>query len=267
MTHLDFSRFFLIAGPCVVESRHSALNIARRLKVICRSRKLPLVFKASYDKANRSSHKTFRGPGIDSGLEVLRIIKEETGLPVLTDVHSMPEIEKAAEVVDVLQIPAFLCRQTDLLRCAAKTGKWVNVKKGQFLAPEDMANVVKKLVAVGKKGKILLTERGSSFGYHNLVVDFRGIPIMQKLKFPVVFDATHSVQRPGGAGDRSGGDSEFVPALARAAVAVGCDGLFLETHPQPAKALSDGPNMVPLGQLPKLLDDLLRIRQAVVSSK
>lgn len=265
MAASPFKNFFLIAGPCVVESRAMTLQIARKLERICLERKLPLVFKASYDKANRSSHRTFRGPGVKVGLDSLREVREITGLKILTDVHSETEVQRAAEVVDVLQIPAFLCRQTDLLVAAAKSGRWVNVKKGQFLAPQDMGNVVEKLKASGASGRILVTERGSSFGYHNLVVDFRGIAIMKQLKVPVVFDATHSVQRPGGSGDRSGGDAEFVPTLARAAVAAGCDGLFIETHPNPSKALSDGPNMVSLAQLPRLLDEVLRIRAAVVT--
>ncbi len=264
MAGLQFKQFFLIAGPCVVESRRSVLAIARRLSAIARGRRIPLIFKASYDKANRSSHRTYRGPGMREGLDALRAVKEESGLPILTDVHSEAEVDSAAEVADVLQIPAFLCRQTDLLRAAAQTGRWVNVKKGQFLAPEDMAHVVAKLRAAGAGRRILLTERGSSFGYHNLVVDFRGIPIMKTLGCPVVFDATHSVQRPGGAGDRSGGDSCFVPVLARAAVAAGCDGLFIETHPFPQRAMSDGPNMIALKKLPHLLDQILRIRKVMV---
>ncbi len=266
MSVLCFNRFFLIAGPCVIESRKAAIQTARRLAALGRERRLPLVFKASYDKANRSSLDTYRGPGLKAGLEILRAVRQETGLPVLTDIHSVAEAELAAEAVDVLQIPAFLCRQTDLLFAAARTGRWVNVKKGQFLAPEDMKNIVAKLRAGGAGRKILLTERGSSFGYHNLVVDFRGIPIMRRLGCPVVFDATHSVQRPGGLGNRSGGDSQYAPHLARAAVAAGCDGLFLETHPAPARALSDGPNMIPLRALPLLLDQLLRIRAAMVGS-
>ena len=232
---------------------------------MCRERRLPLVFKASYDKANRSSHRSFRGPGAKEGLDTLRAVRETTGLPVLTDVHQCSEMEAVAAVVDVLQIPAFLCRQTDLLTTAAQTGRWINVKKGQFLAPEDMRHVVAKLEDGGARHRILLTERGSSFGYHNLVVDFRGIPILQKLRCPVVFDATHSVQRPGGEGDHTGGDSEFVPTLAKAAVAAGCNGLFLETHPNPARALSDGANMIPLQRLPRLLDQVLRIHRAVVA--
>ncbi len=248
-----------------MESQRSTLHIARSLAAMCRNRRLPLVFKASYDKANRSSHRSFRGPGLRAGLEILRMVRKETGLPILTDVHSASEVEAATEVADVLQIPAFLCRQTDLLQCVAQSGRWVNVKKGQFLAPDEMKNVVEKLRAAGASSRILLTERGSCFGYHNLVVDFRGIPIMQRYGCPVVFDATHSVQRPGDAGDCSSGDSEFVPTLAKAAVAAGCDGLFLETHPSPARALSDGPNMVPLRRLPFLLDQVLRIRAAMVT--
>jgi len=262
---LQFNRFFLIAGPCVMESDRATLRIARHLSAECRKRGLPLIFKASYDKANRSSHHSFRGPGLRSGLETLRAVKETTGLPILTDIHQPFEAETAGAVADVLQIPAFLCRQTDLLTAAARTGCWVNVKKGPFLAPEDMRHVVGKLRAAGAKNRILLTERGCSFGYHNLVVDFRGIPILKKLRCPVVFDATHSVQRPGGAGDRSGGDAEFIPPLARAAVAAGCDGLFVETHPHPARALSDGANAIPLQQLPRLLDEVLRIHRAMVS--
>jgi 2-dehydro-3-deoxyphosphooctonate aldolase (KDO 8-P synthase) len=262
---LRFDHFFLIAGPCVVEPQGLTLRIARKLAALCGERRLPLVFKASYDKANRSSHRSYRGPGFEAGLNELRRVRDETGLPVLTDVHCTAHVGAVSEVADVLQIPAFLCRQTDLLRDAAQSGRWVNVKKGQFLAPEDMGNVVDKLKAFGARGRILLTERGATFGYHNLVVDFRGIPVMRKLGCPVVFDATHSVQRPGAGGDRSGGDAKFAPTLARAAVAAGCDGLFLETHPYPTRALSDGPNMISLRELPGLLDQLLRIRAAVLT--
>jgi 2-dehydro-3-deoxyphosphooctonate aldolase (KDO 8-P synthase) len=264
MGELKFDRFFLIGGPCVIESRQVTVRIARRLAMVCRQRKLPLVFKASYDKANRSSYQSFRGPGLSQGMETLRAVAEITGLPILTDVHCRVEVEMAAQVASVLQIPAFLCRQTDLLTAAAVTGRWVNVKKGQFLAPEDMRHVVEKLRRAGAARRILLTERGSSFGYHNLVVDFRGIPVMQALGCPVVFDATHSVQRPGGAGNRSGGDPRFIPVLMKAAIAAGCDGLFVETHPKPSRALSDGTNMIPLDKLPRLLDEVLRIRRAVV---
>jgi 2-dehydro-3-deoxyphosphooctonate aldolase (KDO 8-P synthase) len=261
---LDFKKFFVIAGPCVVESSRSTVQIACDLAKMSHKLKVPLIFKASYDKANRSSHKSFRGLGIKQGLQILKKASQESGLPVITDVHSIQEAEEAADIADVLQIPAFLCRQTDLLETAARTGKWVNVKKGQFLAPQDMVNVIAKLQNAGARNRILLTERGTTFGYHNLVVDFRGIPIMKKMGFPVIFDATHSVQRPGGAGDRSGGESEFIPTLAKAAVAAGCDGIFLETHPDPKKALSDGPNMIPLNQLPQLLAQILRIRAAVL---
>lgn len=264
MSRLTFDRFFLIAGPCAAESRALCLRVARDLARLGRAHRLPVVFKASYDKANRSSHRTFRGPGIADGLAMLRAVKEETGLPILTDIHLPAEAEAAAAVADVLQIPAFLCRQTDLLTAAAKTGRWINVKKGQFLAPEDMGNVVAKLRAAGARGRVLLTERGASFGYHNLVVDFRSIPILRGFGCPVVFDATHSVQRPGGLGNRSGGDARFIPTLARAAVAAGCDGLFVETHPYPGRALSDGPNMVRLRNLPRLIEALLRVRAAVV---
>ena len=238
--------------------------MARELASLGRKLHLPVIFKASYDKANRSSHRSIRGPGLSDGIELLRVVKEETGLPILTDIHLPSEAAEAATVADVLQVPAFLCRQTDLLVAAARTGKWVNVKKGQFLSPEDMGNVVAKLHHAGARGRVILTERGTSFGYRNLVVDFRGIPIMKALGCPVVFDATHSVQRPGGLGDRSGGDSRFIPTLARAAVAAGCDGLFLETHPRPARALSDGPNMVRLRDLPQLMAEILRVRAAVV---
>lgn len=264
MASLSFTDFFVIAGPCVVEEEKLTIEIAKSLAKTSQKLKIPVVFKASYDKANRSSHKSFRGLGIEKGLKILNKAGKESGLPTLTDVHSEEETNAAAEYVDVLQIPAFLCRQTDLLEAAAKTGRWVNVKKGQFLAPHDMGNIVSKLQNNGCREKILLTERGTTFGYNNLVVDFRGIPIMKKLGFPVVFDATHSVQRPGGGGDKSSGDAEFVPTLAKAAVAAGCDGLFLETHPTPEKALSDGPNMVALKDLEPLLETILRIRSVLV---
>ncbi len=220
------------------------------------------IFKASFDKANRSSGASFRGPGIDEGLKTLAKVREKVGLPVLTDVHTEEQVRAASETVDVLQIPAFLCRQTDLILAAVRSGKIVNVKKGQFLAPQDMGQVVKKAVAAGGE-KIMLTERGTTFGYHNLVADMRSIPIMKQFGFPVIFDATHSVQLPGGGGDHSGGQREFAPVLARAAVAVGCDGLFIETHPDPDQALSDGPNMIPLREMPKTLAALLRIREAI----
>jgi len=255
-------RLFLIAGPCVIESEKLCLHVAESLRKTCAKLGIPYVFKASYDKANRSSAKSFRGPGLVEGLKTLAKVRRELGVPVLTDVHTEEQARAAAEVVDVLQIPAFLCRQTDLVQAAARTGKIVNLKKGQFLAPDDMKNVVAKAVEAGAE-KILLTERGASFGYHNLVVDMRAIPIMKAFGFPVVFDATHSVQLPGGAGDRSGGQREFAPVLARAAVAAGADGVFIETHPDPDRALSDGPNMIPLAQMPQLLAKLVRVREAL----
>lgn len=238
----------LIAGPCVIESRKSCLDLARRLARLAQAEGIPLIFKASYDKANRSAHTSFRGPGLAVGLDVLRAVKDATGLPVLTDVHTCAEAQAAAGVVDVIQIPAFLCRQTDLLLAAGDTGIPVNVKKGQFLAPWDMRYVVAKITSRGNH-KIILTERGVSFGYNNLVADMRGLLAMRELGYPVVFDATHSVQRPGGAGDRTTGDGHWAPALARAAVATGCDGVFLETHVNPKQALSDRENAIPFAQV------------------
>ncbi len=254
--------FVLIAGPCVIESRKMTLWIATALKEITGQLKMPLIFKASYDKANRTSVKSFRGPGWAEGLEVLAEVRRELQLPVLSDVHTPQEIEQAAGVLDVLQIPAFLCRQTDLLLEAGKTGKPVNIKKGQFLAPWDMAQVVKKVESTGNRN-ILLTERGTSFGYNTLVSDFRSLSILRETGYPVVFDATHSVQQPGGLATASGGQSEYIPLLSRAAVAAGCDAVFLETHPNPAKALSDGPNMLPLSALKKLLLDLQAIDKVI----
>jgi len=251
-----------IAGPCVMESVELTFQVADTLADVAHRLGLPLIFKASFDKANRSSSKSFRGPGLSKGLEVLARVKERTGLPVLTDIHETCQAAPAAEVCDVLQIPAFLARQTDLLLAAGSTGRTVNVKKGQFMAPWDMKQVVAKLAEVGNE-RVLLTERGSTFGYGNLVADMRSIPIMQDLGRPVIFDATHSVQLPGAAGDRSGGDRRMVPYLARAATAVGCDGLFMEVHPRPDEALSDGPNMIPLAEFPALVSDCLRIRQAL----
>lgn len=258
----------LIAGPCVIESAELCREVASELKAICASRDVNLVFKASFDKANRTSIHSFRGPGIDKGLEVLANIKHEFGCPVLTDVHESEQCERVASVCDVLQIPAFLSRQTDLLIAAAQAatrhGGAVNVKKGQFLAPEDMKNVVNKLREAGCE-RVLLTERGSSFGYNNLVVDFRGLETMRQWA-PVCFDATHAVQKPGGAGDKSSGERRYVPLLARAAAAVGIDALFVETHPNPDEALSDGPNMVPLDEMAGLLDQVLAIRQTTQAS-
>ena len=256
------SGLVFIVGPCVIESEKHTLDVAERLREIADDKKVNLIFKASYDKANRSSYRSFRGPGLKGGLKVLAKVREKFGLPVLTDVHCREEIEPAADVVDILQIPAFLCRQTDLLFAAAKTKKIVNVKKGQFLAPWDVKNIVSKLEEGGCR-QILLTERGVSFGYNNLVSDFRALPILQGLGYPVIYDATHSVQLPGGEGNRSGGQRQFVPALARAAAAVGCDGLFMETHENPDKALSDGPNAIALDDLPSLIDEITAIDQIV----
>jgi 2-dehydro-3-deoxyphosphooctonate aldolase (KDO 8-P synthase) len=254
--------FVLIAGPCVIESKANAFAVAAKLQAITRKLKVPFIFKASYDKANRTSIESFRGPGLREGLKVLAEIKQKFGVPVLSDVHGIEEIDEAAEVLDILQIPAFLCRQTDLVVKAAKTGKVVNVKKGQFLAPWDMQSVVKKIERAGSSN-LLLTERGVSFGYNNLVTDFRSLDIMRKMGYPVIFDATHSVQQPGGLGHASGGKSEYIPLLARCAVAAGCDGIFLETHQNPAKALSDGPNMIPLAKVEGLLKELIAIDRVV----
>jgi 2-dehydro-3-deoxyphosphooctonate aldolase (KDO 8-P synthase) len=251
-----------IAGPCVIESHQLTMDIALRLAELAERMKLPLIFKASFDKANRSSCKSFRGPGLGKGLETLAAIKERTGLPVTTDIHEVGHAEPAAQVCDLLQIPAFLARQTDLLQAAASTGRPVNVKKGQFMAPGEMKNVVTKMAEMGNH-RLLLTERGSTFGYGQLVSDFRSIPLMQDFGCPVIFDATHSVQKPAGLGDKSGGDRRMIPYLARAAVACGCDGIFVETHPRPDQALSDGPNMIALDDLPILIANCLRIRQAV----
>jgi len=254
--------FVLIAGPCVIESRKMTLRIAGTLKEITGQLKIPLIFKASYDKANRTSIKSFRGPGWAEGLDVLAEVRREFKIPVLSDVHTPQEIEQAAGALDILQIPAFLCRQTDLLLEAGKTGKPVNIKKGQFLAPWDMAQVVQKVESTGNRN-ILLTERGTSFGYNTLVSDFRSLSIMRETGYPVVFDATHSVQQPGGLATASGGQSEYIPLLSRAAVAAGCDAVFLEVHPNPAKALSDGPNTLPLSALQKLLIDLQAIDKII----
>ncbi len=254
---------FLIAGPCVAESRQLALDTAATLKDICTRLGLPFIFKASFDKANRSSGTTFRGPGRDAGLAILAEVRATLGVPVLTDVHTADDVQAAAQVVDVLQTPAFLCRQTDLIEAAAASGKPVNIKKGQFLAPGDMTQVVAKANAAGATGQILVCERGVSFGYNNLVVDMRGLAAMRATGCPVVFDATHSVQLPGGQGDRSGGQREFVPVLARAAVAAGVAGLFMETHPNPAQALSDGPNAWPLDRREALLKTLVGLDRMV----
>ena len=252
----------LIAGPCVIESEASTLESAERLKRITGDLGVPFIFKSSYDKANRSSARSYRGPGLSEGLKVLARIKRELGLPILSDVHRFEEIAPAAEVLDVIQIPAFLSRQTDLLIAVAKTGRVVNVKKGQFLAPWDVKNAVEKVTSAGNEN-ILLTERGVSFGYNNLVVDMRSLPIMRSYGYPVVFDATHAVQMPGGAGTASSGDRQYVPHLTRAAAAVGIDGLFMEVHACPDKALCDGPNMLSLDSLPDLLRQVQAIERAV----
>ncbi len=255
----------VIAGPCVIESEDAALKAAHELKQIFRSSSLQFIFKSSYDKANRSSISSFRGPGLEQGLKILERIKREFDLPIFTDVHSPEEATAAGEVCDVIQIPAFLCRQTDLLVAAGKTGCVVNVKKGQFLAPWDMKNVVEKLLSTGNES-ILLTDRGTSFGYNNLVSDMRAIPIMQRFGFPVFFDATHSVQLPGGLGNASGGQKEFVPLLARASLASGANGLYVETHPNPAQAKSDSQSQLSFEELPHLIKEWERIYEAVNQS-
>ena len=258
---------FLIAGPCVIESRQMALDTAGTLKEICASLGVPFIYKSSYDKANRSSGKSFRGLGMEQGLDILAEVKQQIGVPVLTDVHAEHEVAAVAAVVDVLQTPAFLCRQTDFIQACAASGKPVNIKKGQFMAPGDMQQVVLKArEANAGADNIMVCERGASFGYNNLVSDMRSLAIMRETGCPVVFDATHSVQLPGGQGDRSGGQREFVPLLARAAVAVGVSGLFMETHPDPAKALSDGPNAWPLGEMAALLEQLMEL-DALVKRK
>jgi len=261
---IDLARdFFLIAGPCVIESREHVLFVADQLKKITAAHGVAFVFKASYDKANRTSIKSFRGPGIDEGLEMLREVREKVGVPILSDVHEPAHAGASGKVLDILQIPAFLSRQTDLIVAAANTGKIVNVKKGQFLAPWEMKNVVEKMREAGNE-RLLLTERGASFGYNNLVVDFRSFPIMQSFGVPVVFDVTHSLQLPGGQGQSSGGQPEYIPHLARAGVAAGVNGLFMEVHENPSKALSDGANALKLSLLPDLLQQLVSIRRALM---
>jgi 2-dehydro-3-deoxyphosphooctonate aldolase (KDO 8-P synthase) len=260
-------RFFLIAGPCVIESEQSALDIAGELKEITAALGIPFIYKSSFDKANRSSGTSFRGLGMEKGLEILARVKREIGVPVLTDIHDISEIAPVSNVVDVLQTPAFLCRQTDFIRACAQSGKPVNFKKGQFLSPHEMLNVIDKARAAAKEvnlpDQFMVCERGASFGYNNLVSDMRSLAILREAKAPVVFDATHSVKLPGGQGNASGGQREFVPVLARAAVAVGISGLFMETHPDPAKALSDGPNAVPLNRMKELLESLVAIDSVV----
>lgn len=252
-------RLAFIAGPCVIESQTLTLEIAQALKEFASQLQAPLIYKASFDKANRTAASSFRGPGLLKGLDILARVKTDVGLPVLSDIHEVDQVAPAAKVLDVLQIPAFLCRQTDLIEAAARTGKPLNLKKGQFLAPWDMAHAVAKATAAGNNS-LMLTERGAQFGYNNLVVDFRSLPIMRALGFPVVMDVTHSVQLPGGQGTCSGGDRRFVPALARAAVAVGVDALFMEVHPDPDKALCDGPNSLALAQVPRLWRELLDLQ-------
>lgn len=252
----------LVAGPCVIESEQATIRLAERLMTICNALGMPLIFKASYDKANRTSIGAYRGPGMREGLRILQKVKDSLGLAVLSDIHSIEQVGPAAEVLDVLQIPAFLCRQTDLLIAAAASGKVINVKKGQFLAPWDMKNVAAKIAASGNE-QIILTERGASFGYNNLVVDMRSFPVMRASGYPVIFDATHSVQLPGGQGESSGGQREFVEYLSRAAVAAGVDGIFMEVHEDPDRALCDGPNSIALNDLPPMLK-ILKALDAVV---
>lgn len=264
-TVLDGSSLFVLAGPCVIEDPERTLNIGREMKKICEKLGLPYVFKASFDKANRSSFTSYRGPGLEEGLKILGYIKKELNVPVVSDIHAVEQVEKAAEVLDILQIPAFLCRQTDLLEAAAATEKCVNVKKGQFLAPEDMGNVVQKILHKGNEN-LMLTERGVTMGYHNLVVDMRSFPIMRSFGYPVVFDATHSVQLPGGGGTKSTGQRQFIGNLARAAAGSGIDGVFMEVHDNPDEALSDGPNSLYLSQVEGVLRDVVAIHSIVAKS-
>jgi len=252
----------LIAGPCAIESEGHALDCAHRLKEICGRAGISLIYKSSYDKANRSSMDSFRGPGLREGLRILRKVKDETGLPVLSDIHKEEEVEEAAKVLDIIQVPAFLCRQTDLLIKVAETGKPVNIKKGQFLAPWDMKNIVQKIESRGNR-RILLSERGVSFGYNQLVADFRSLVLMRRLGYPVIFDVTHSLQLPGGQGNASGGQREFIPQFARAGAAVGCDALFMEVHPDPEKAPCDGPNMLEMDRLSSILLEVMAIDKIV----
>ncbi|HXJ60368.1 MAG TPA: 3-deoxy-8-phosphooctulonate synthase [Verrucomicrobiae bacterium] len=254
-------RLFVIAGPCVIESEALCLEVARSLQKTCARLRLPYIFKASFDKANRTSGHSFRGPGLGEGLAVLARVRAQVKVPVLSDVHTETQAERAGEVVDILQIPAFLCRQTDLIAAAVRTGKIVNIKKGQFLSPAEMGQVVKKAAEMGGR-KLLVTERGTTFGYNNLVTDMRALPLLRRSGFPVVFDATHSVQLPGAGGDKSSGQREFAPLLARCAVVAGADGVFIETHPSPDEALSDGPNMIPLVQMAGFLGGLAKLHEA-----
>ena len=258
----DKKQLAMMAGPCVIESKKGCLALAGKLATLAEKEGIPLIFKASYDKANRTSHRSFRGPGLSKGLEILAEVKERYRVPILVDVHSEAEVPMAAKVADVLQLPAFLCRQTDLVLALGESGKVVNIKKGQFLAPWDVKNIIAKVESTGNR-KIILTERGCSFGYNNLVADMRSLLVMKEFGYPIVFDATHSVQSPGGAGDQSGGDGRWAPALARAAVATGCDGVFIETHVNPEKALSDKANAIPFSKLKGLWQQLDAIHQIV----
>jgi 2-dehydro-3-deoxyphosphooctonate aldolase (KDO 8-P synthase) len=261
-TEIGGEKPVIIMGPCVIEGRDHTLKMAKALKKAADAVGLPMVFKSSFDKANRTSFGSFRGPGLDEGLAILAEVKDRLGLPVTTDIHETIQVEQAAGVVDILQVPAFLCRQTDLIVACAQTGRPTSVKKGQFLSPRDCGNIVSKYQDAGGQG-LMLMERGSSFGYNTLVVDFRGLPIMRSFGVPVIFDATHSVQSPGGQGGKSGGDSKYVPALVRAALAVGVEGIFLEVHEDPTAAKSDGPNVVPLKHLPWLLEQIATIHAAI----
>ena len=256
--------FFIIAGPCVIENEETTMEVARYLRDIGDDLEIPIIFKTSYDKANRTSINSFRGPGLNEGLKIIGKVKETTGLPVLSDVHGIDEVEKAAAVLDIIQIPAFLCRQTDLIVEAARSGRPVNIKKGQFVSPQEMGQAVEKIVSTGNRN-ILITERGTTFGYNNLVVDFRSIPIMKGFGFPIVFDATHSVQLPGGVGTASGGQREIVENLSKAAVAAGADGVFLEVHPDPDSALCDGPNSMPMREVASLMEILKQMHRLLKS--
>ena len=256
----------MIAGPCVIENEEVTLETARRLKEICAGLNIPLIFKSSFDKANRTSLSSFRGPGIEKGLKILEDIRKKLSVPIMSDIHSVDQVKPASEVLDLLQIPAFLCRQTDLILLSSKTGKPVNVKKGQFLSPWDVKNIIEKFVSTGNT-KLLITERGTSFGYNNLVVDFRGMPIIRSFGYPVIFDVTHSLQLPGGQGDRSGGQREFAAPLMRAGVGAGVDGLFIEVHPEPGRALCDGANMIPLAEMKGLLKQAKAIHDLVTKGE
>lgn len=262
----DSDSLFFIAGPCVIEDEKVVMEVGEELKRICQEYQIPLIFKASYDKANRTSIDSYRGPGLMKGLQILDKVKAQTGLPVLSDIHHPEEAPKVKDILDIIQIPAFLCRQTDLVIAAARTGRGVNIKKGQFMSPHEMAHVVQKVASTGNKN-IFLTERGTLFGYNNLVVDMRAIPIMKSFGYPVIYDATHSVQLPGGAGNSSGGQREFILPLAKAAVAAGCDGIFMEVHPEPSKALSDRYTQIPLKDIRKIVRELINLKECLKKRK